>query len=116
MANREFKVSVWKLDQPGKLTLRISAKDAPAAQEAAEASGWTVDGVEEVVGATAAGPVTLETILAEVRDLRATVDSLHRAPIIRHPYWTIFWASVLTAAIWGILSLFVASCLNMGHR
>ena len=111
MANREFNVRVWKAGQTDAVVVRISAGDARAAQAAAEHSGWIVDGVEEL-SPTPPQPATLESLQAEVRDLRANIDFLHRAPIIRHPYQTVFWGIVFTSMVMTLLALVLTSCLR----
>jgi hypothetical protein len=114
MANREYRVRAWKVGQAGSVVLRVSAADARAAQAAAESSGWTVEGVEEDLTGSPRPlePATLESLQAELRDLRANVDLLQRSPIIRHPYQTIFWATVLTFVIFTVVAMFLNAC---GH-
>jgi hypothetical protein len=111
MANREFNVRVWKAGDTETVVVRISAADARAAQAAAEYSGWTVDGVEELSPAPPQ-PATLESLQAELRDLRANIDLLHRAPIIRHPYQTVFWGILFTSMIMTLLGLVLTACLR----
>lgn len=114
MANRDFIVHATKPGNERALPLRVTAADAKAARSAAEGSGWAVHRVEDAAPPLAE-PATLDSIMRELQSLRARVDTMQQSSILRAPYWTIFWATILTGIILAVALVIYNAIVSAGR-